>query len=250
MENHNGEYRLTYGEIDFFITEQIFNGYVDMNAEHKHNYYEVFYVENGSRLLYLNDVPYMMGQKNIAIIPPGFSHKTTSLRGDKQTLKFFGFSHNFFDDFIKGINTDELFTNSSVTIHIEEKDVPVINAMLNKLMELHERMQDKMTKARIKSIIFDIIFNYTDYIKNSTADEIYDKNGNLSKNVKFVMMSSYIKKHVNERITLETLETIFGISKYEISRNFKKYCGSSFVDYINTIRIIRHAHCLPIQKQP
>ena len=51
------------------------------------------------------------------------------------------------------------------------------------------------------------------------------------------MISNYIKKHINERITLEKLETVFGISKYEISRNFKKYCGSSFVEYLNTIRI-------------
>lgn len=237
MENSSGEYRLTYGEIDFFITEQVFDGYVDMNKEHKHNYYEVFYVEKGNRLIYLNNTPYMMGPENIAIIPPGFSHKTTSLKGDKQVLKFFGFSKNFFDGFVKDTTTADLFTSSSITVHINEKNVFIIVEMLNKLIELSERMQDELTKARIRSIIFDVVFNYTDYTNNSKNDEIYDKNGNLSKNTKFLMISNYIKKHINERITLEKLETVFGISKYEISRNFKKYCGSSFVEYLNTIRI-------------
>lgn len=238
MDKRKGdEYRITYGEIDFFITEQVFDGYVGMNSEHTHNYYEVFYVEKGSRLLYLNDVPYMLSKEHIAVIPPGFSHKTTSLNGDEQVLKFFGFSKDFFDNYVPNLSTAELFKNNNITMHIAKQDVPVVVSMLDKLSELYTVSKDEFTKAKEQSIVFDMIFNYTDYQVNSVIDDIYDANGDKSKKTKFLLISRYIQKNINKKITLEMLSEAFSISKYEISRNFKEYCGSTFVDYLNTVRI-------------
>ena len=107
------EEQLHNGKIDFFLCKQIFNGVVDMKEEHNHNYYEIFYVAEGERILWQDGIPYRINKENLVIIPPNYSHKTTSVTRNKQILYFFGFSRSFFDGYIEGISTAELFNSIS-----------------------------------------------------------------------------------------------------------------------------------------
>lgn len=236
-QRRNVERMLDDGLIDFFVVEQYFDGIVNMNAEHNHDHYEIFYMKKGNRVFYQNGIPYKLGTEHLCVIPPNYQHMTTSLLENLQELVFVGFSKDYFDGFIPGKTTADLFSNSDVIVHIKSGEENTVLSMFNKLNELYNNEEhDELTKAKIQSALFDLIYNYSDY-QCSENEEIYDKEGNMSLKVKYMMMARYIKKHLNEKITLDLLEEKFGISKYEISRNFKDYCGSFFVDYLNTIRM-------------
>ena len=82
------EEKMTEREIDFFVVKQIFDGMVGMKMEHRHNYYEVFYMSEGERVFYQNGIPYKINSNQMIIIPPEFSHMTISLKPEKQILYF------------------------------------------------------------------------------------------------------------------------------------------------------------------
>lgn len=235
MEEKSVEQRMMDGEIDFFIVKQIFNGMVGMTEEHRHNYYEVFYVSKGERVFYQNGIPYKIASNQMVIIPPEYSHMTISLRPAKQVLYFFGFPSDFFDGYVKNMTTRELFSSTQLIVDINENEEEHIIHMFDTIDRIAKDNSD-LRNIKLKSTIFDLVFNRTKYGKNVNND-IYVSSGKLSPQVKYMMMSDYIKKNFNQKITLDLLAERFDVSKCEISRNFKKYVGASFVEYINTIRV-------------
>ena len=222
-------------EIDFFVVKQIFDGMVGMREEHRHNYYEVFYISQGERVFYQNGIPYKVTANQMIVIPPEYSHMTISLKPTKQVLYFFGFPDNYFDGYAGGLTTKELFSSTQLVVDINENEKEYIAHIFDTLEQISENNSD-LREMKLKSAIFDLIFNRTKYGKNMDND-IYVVPGKLNTQVKYMMMSSYIKKNYNQKITLDILSEKFGVSKCEISRNFKKHVGASFVEYINTIRV-------------
>ncbi|MBQ3038743.1 MAG: helix-turn-helix transcriptional regulator [Clostridia bacterium] len=235
MEAKSVEMKLEDREIDFFVVKQVFDGMVGMEKEHIHNYYEVFYVSKGERVFYQNGIPYKLSSNQLVIIPPGYSHLTISLKPAKQVLYFLGFPDDFFDEFIPGVDTRELFSFGEIIVDINENESEYITHVFD-ILETISEDNNHLRVIKLKSAIFDLIFNHTKYDKKTDID-IYVSPGKLSSQVKYMMMSSYIKKNFNQKITLDTLANKFDVSKCEISRNFKKYVGASFVEYINTIRV-------------
>lgn len=229
------EQRLREGTIDFFCVNQIFDGMIGMNEEHRHNYYEVFYMAEGERIFYQNGIPYKVSKNQIIVIPPEYSHMTISVKPARQVLYFFGFPADWFDDFIPGYTTKEIFSSTQLIADANEGEGDYVTGIISGLDELSQSVGALRT-ARLKSAVFDLIFNHTGYAQSHDND-IYVSQGKLNPQVKYMMMSGYIKKNFAQKLTLDMLAEKFDVSKCEISRNFKKYVGASFVEYINTLRI-------------
>ena len=68
------------------------------------------------------------------------------------------------------------------------------------------------------------------------------ENKNISNYVE--RCKDYVKKHYREKIYLEDISRVLGISNSYLSRLFKKETGSRFQYYVNQIRIDRAANLL------
>jgi AraC-like DNA-binding protein len=55
--------------------------------------------------------------------------------------------------------------------------------------------------------------------------------------IKVYNVCDYIRKHIRDELSLDTLSEKAGLSKYYFSRLFKQFTGMSIVDYINNVRI-------------
>ena len=51
------------------------------------------------------------------------------------------------------------------------------------------------------------------------------------------MITSYIKEHYSEELSLERLAEIFGYSPTYLSRMFQKYAGINYKSYLQSIRV-------------
>ena len=51
----------------------------------------------------------------------------------------------------------------------------------------------------------------------------------------------HMNDHYNERMTLESLASLCGITKFHLAREFKRYTGQTVLSYLNTLRCERAA---------
>lgn len=230
------EARLTDGEIIFFMQRQEYKGYINMYREHCHSFYELYYVEQGSRWLFQNGMQYKLTPKQLALLPPGQMHMTKSFDAEIQEHIFCGFSCDFFDDFIPGKSTEELLKRSWNILRLKDADAFPISPLFKIIEELSEDHNDPVKLMRLKSVIFDMLFNFSLWTEDED-ENIYTDEMNLNPRIKYIRIANYIKKNYREKITLEILSDEFSMSKYEISRNFQKYFGCSLPQYLNTFRI-------------
>lgn len=234
--SRNYEKDLSENKIDFFITQQRFIGFIDLSEEHCHNYYEFFYTKNGNRLLYTNHIPFKLNSDLFVLLPPGQFHKTISVDNNNQELIFGGFKVDFFDNLIPGKTTAELLENYPLTGNIKSNCKDYLRFTLDLLNDIFLLQESAEKTAQFKSALFNVMFNCIMYDK-SDSNSLYTKENKLNIKIRYLQMADYIKKNFEKQITLDILENEFNISKYEISRNFKKHMGTSFIDYLNTIRV-------------
>lgn len=233
---HNYEDDLSESKIDFFITQQRFIGFIDLSNEHAHNYYEFFYTKSGNRLLYTNHIPFKLNSNLFVLLPPRQFHRTISVDNNNQELIFGGFKADFFDNLIPGKTTSELLENYPLTGNIKTDCKDYLQFTLGLLNDIFLSPESDTKTAQFKSALFNFLFNCIQYDK-SDSNSLYTGENKLNIKIRYLQMADYIKKNFEKQITLDKLENEFNMSKYEISRNFKKYMGTSFIDYLNTIRV-------------
>ena len=54
----------------------------------------------------------------------------------------------------------------------------------------------------------------------------------------------YLAEHYTEKLTLDELAGICGITKYHLAREFKRYTGQTLITYVNVLRCRKAEHCL------
>ena len=82
----------------------------------------------------------------------------------------------------------------------------------------------------------DCISSLLTFLLKKQADES-DRDSSLPDNIRFLV--KYMENHFSEPLSLDFLADFAGVSKYYMSREFKRYTGFSPNDYLITLRINR-----------
>jgi AraC-like DNA-binding protein len=129
----------------------------------------------------------------------------------------------YFDYFIK--------SNVSPVVSLQES-----KKLEGILEELKKTVKQKNTKAEI----------YNSCLITEVLTQILLAGCNIAKNEHLLFAPEYIKgmtdyldKHFNEPVTLDLLCHNFAISKFHLSREFKRHTGISFKEYLINLRITR-----------
>lgn len=168
-------------------------------------------------------VPLLLG--DISVINSGVLHRPYSLGGldyyyiiiDESFCRENGldiaalhFSEHFRDELTKG-----LFLSAAKATKEYEKNASTLSSM-----RLRLAMLDLLT---------DLFERHA--VESKTRNEV----PSLSEQyVKRVM--AYINEHYTERISLDALASLCGVSKCHLSREFKKIAGQTVFEYINVLR--------------
>lgn len=99
-------------------------------------------------------------------------------------------------------------------------------AYLPHATEAAERQADALTA---KSLFYPLA---AEYLKNATQET-----PGSPQQLLVTRVMDYILNHLQDKITLKTLSTHFGINTATLSRLLKEYTYSSFTDFVNNIRI-------------
>ena len=88
---------------------------------------------------------------------------------------------------------------------------------------------------KVQGLFYELLYlMVTKYRETEVSDEMVKKNRKLSR---LSVITSYIKEHYSEELSLERLAEIFGYSPTYLSRMFQKYTGINYKSYLQSIRV-------------
>lgn len=122
---------------------------------------------------------------------------------------------------------DAVFRTSGPSPYIE---------LLQQMMELIGE-HSAVTELKVSNLLNNLVTQILIY--NSTENEISNSVESKINDIK-----DYIDSHLNDKLTLDNLSRQFYISKFYLSREFKRVTGSTINDYTTNKRINRAKHLL------
>ncbi len=217
----------------FAVEEQIYNGEVNMLFFHHHNHYELMYMLQDKRLFHIGDKSYELNQNNVVLLPPYLAHKATGIGSATKRRILINFKKEFISDLLPD---DSLFSIFNMETHVFEFDDETREHIRQAFEEiLHIYLYDNFFKEyQLKLALCRLILLIN---KKGIGEKNTKMNDDIAK--KFISIAHYINNNCHNKISLDMIAEIFEIDKFQLSRQFKNYLGSSFVTYVNTVRITR-----------
>jgi len=126
---------------------------------------------------------------------------------------------------------------------LKEDNVLIINDLEKYHAKKLINILEKMEHASYNDIYGDIIYKLCSflealvYISSIYVNCAKNDRSSIQEN-KIVEILNYINRHLSEDLTLSKLESLFYINKFNLSRSFKKYTGTSIHNFIVYKRIL------------
>lgn len=194
----------------------------NMRMHHYHNYYELYFLREGSCSYFIDDKSYDIKAGDLVLIPSGVIHKTKY--DGVYTRKLINFSRHY-------IPKSAIPAVSSITyVYRNDNIVPEINEIFEKIEEECKK-EDEHTPDALKSytqLLFILIAR-----NDNMADHSAPGNPFVESAIK------YIQRNYANDITLSSIAKMQSVSPEHLSRSFKKETGFGFNEYVTLVRLQR-----------
>lgn len=210
--------------------------YLDTNMKsvslHHHDFYELYLLISGNITYLIEGKSYNLKPGNIVLINSNELHqaKINSLNQNYERIVLW-----INKDFLNNISTTTLklsccfeAKNNSNVLSLNFEDYQTILSILEKIINLE--VYDGIGKEVLHKIyITELIILINDIILNNNT---YNLNVVPKKSIIIDKVLEYINNNVTSDITIDELSANFYISKFYLSREFKKYTGTTIHKYI------------------
>ena len=201
---------------------------------HVHDEYEIYMCVEGREIFFLNNKECVFTDGDIIFVNERIPHKHVSKKGNK------GFLMQFRSDAF--LNDDDRhlyrFINSSGDDAVVFKAGTEINKEIRNCIEniIRENMEKRKSFENfIKAEVYKIfaVFDRYDIIKDPA------RSFSPTSAKRILPALDYIDKHYSEHITLDDMSRIANVDRSHFCRIFKKAVNTSFVEYMNFVRICK-----------
>lgn len=201
---------------------------------HVHSCYELIYFINFSGSYSVEGHIYEINNGDILITNPNELHRAilppdTTFENQQFLLKEAFLAEFVFDDYnpFRALKYRSLGCKNRIDAIIVKQYH--LDDLFNQMTFYHEHPLPE-SKVMIKALSIQLLTHINNIVtitptKKDSHNTIQD-------------ILVYINNNLTEKISLELLEEKFSISKYYISRTFKRYVGYTIVEYITTKRIL------------
>lgn len=205
----------------------------NMQVQQYHDGYEIYLQVKGERYLFMNGACHTLKPMDLYVVEPYELHYAQSLDSP-----FYGrYVVNFHDEKLKIILSSEelrLLMEKVPTgvYHLDEHHFKRIYQLFQDLDNC-QKDRSPLSKKIKCTYIFLMLNLISDYSKTTTSSNATDP----SARPEILAVVNYINKHYRDPLTLDDVAEHVDMSKYHFCRLFKCTTGSSFVQYLNNLRI-------------
>lgn len=200
---------------------------------HIHNECELLFLLDGEMTVWVNEKEYTLYSGDIIFINENIPHKTRKKSNSTDFLmqmrrEFEADTINkYLFRYISRIGTDSVFRTGS------ELNLKIRDCIENIITENENRnpSYDKFIKAEVLKI-FAYLYRY-----NIIPDPM---NHFDAKNINRILpVLDFVDIHYAESVSLSRMSTLLNVDKAHFCRIFKKAINTSFVQYLNFVRVIK-----------
>lgn len=212
---------------------------IPINVEyHNHDFYEIFFFISGKVKYIIEGKTYTLKPNDILLTNNKELHKPVVENGINYERIVIWIDPNF----VKTIENDETnltlcFENSSKHHHNLLRPNIDLFHIINRIYEKLEKVcssNDYGDNLLRKVYITELLI----YLNRASFDSSKEIDIDIEHNSKISDVVQYINENLCEDLSLDTLSQKFYISKYHLSRQFKKYVGFTIHQYIMKKRLI------------
>jgi AraC-like DNA-binding protein len=193
---------------------------------HYHNYYEVYYLIEGTCWYFIDKKSYHLTAGDIALIPKGVIHKTNYETSEHTRLLICCDSYYIPESVRDILPTIPYFAKNGE--HTEE--INFIFKQIENEITHHDEFSEESIRMLINKLL--ILIARATRIKEKGKEEIKKEESPIvEKAVK------YIRSHYTEEVSLADTAAYCYVSKEHLSRTFKKETGFGFNEYLTAYRL-------------
>lgn len=219
----------------FKITKVRHDSYFNMPSAHLHSMYEIYYLLNGTRKVFLDDSIYILSKGDMVFIPMNTIHKT-SYANDKVHERIVV---TFNDQAVPDIKSSEsqisfkkIFYSEPV-IHITGVNKNYIEGLLNRMLSEYEQSDD-YSDINIKNCLQELIIFLIRYRHHKSSG--YIQNIGMADTL-MQEAARYIRTNYMDDLSLEEVAAHVNISPTYFSKKFKSSTGFGYKEYHMNVRI-------------
>jgi AraC-like DNA-binding protein len=179
---------------------------------HVHNELSLGYIVEGSTDLTLNDNTIRYGSGDGVIIPPLMTHRCAPNDMNHWAYIMLFVDSDYYNDVVSFSHAKKLTGNQA-----------------RKLIGFIEQLLIEKIPDTLENILIELLLEFGE------KSNIETPAANISDIVKAIR--DYILNHVNDDITLDKLQQIFGLNKFSIIRNFKRQYITTPAAYLLQYRV-------------
>lgn len=247
-ENYTNEEILSLKEAvqhgDFLLPFDIYKtrmpDYFNSFPMHWHEEIEIIYVKGGCVEFNIDLETYVAEENDIAIIPPCVLHSFKQYMGKSADMLTMMFNMSMLTNNSTDACSIRYFTpfyERQLSIpYIIKHDHPSYNRIRDIYFSIAEAYESKCEfyELTIKSKLYELFYVFFSKCFEKIDYDATLKN-NTTKNIKAIL--DYISENYMNSITIEELSASVNLSKHYFMRFFKKYMGTTCIEYINDYRL-------------
>ncbi len=201
----------------------------NMNELESHPYYEIYFLQKGSRTIFTENSLFSINENAAVIIPPFTPHKTEG--GPYERINI------YISDALVSPSVKDFLTNNKAPTYFIINDEYL--AILNELFKYAcqpENSMNRMDQQEKLAFFNTIIF----FLRNSQKYSVKNLNKQTTKKNELIMkIVAYIKENPTEKITVSTLCEKFYLTESNLHKKFKSVINCTVGEYLSMVKIER-----------
>lgn len=199
---------------------------------HWHTHVEVLYLLDGQMGAYVNSQRYELRPSDLLIIHSNDIHST--FMDDKVTYILLQIPAEYISHVFPAFSTLKLQEYFPAATEDDQ-----YRSLAEKLLALKEFFVQKETgyELAFTSCLFSFLYElFKNYASPLSSLERSKNNRDIARIEEII---HYVRSHYTENLHLNDMADMLCISKEYFCRLFKAYTGQSFLEYLNTVRLVR-----------
>ena len=222
---------------DFYVDKIRRTSDYAMKTFHFHRKYEIYYLSEGMRRVFIDNSAYLVSAGNIVIIDKDQIHKTGPAASMPHTRYVLNFNPKYLSSAWGEEKVDSLisfFTQGVHVLTVQMKTQNYVENLLQRLICLND-VESAESELLRKCLLTELLV----CLKKCVSKQIQSNIGEPQKirNDTVSQVFAYISKNYQEPLSLAQIAAQLYISPCYLSHLFKKNTGLSIVEYLNSVRV-------------